>query len=375
MMSRARRIAQGFVAAAAAAVVALAGASAPVVAAPDRGNAQRELGVATYNVYLGADLTPLFAARNLQEFVAAAGGVYAQMEYTDFPRRAEAIADQIAEHEPEVVGLQEVALWQRGPLGGQLSTTYDFLPILRDALAERGLDYDPVATNVNFGTPQPVPISATEQASFLDRDVILARSDLPASALKVSNPQSALFDASLTLPSAIGPIAVPRGYSTVDVKVRGTWVRVANTHLEAFGGRSIRELQGRELIAALAGSPYPVIVLGDLNTCPENTDPCTLDDTYEDFVAAGYTDAWAERHGITGGWTSGQSATLDDPNEITHRIDYVMHRGAGVSAADVEVIGEEEDDRTGGTPNLWPSDHAGVTATIELPRPGRFPLR
>ena len=273
MMSRARRIAQGFVAAAAAAaaVVALAGASAPVVAAPDRGNAQRELGVATYNVYLGADLTPLFAARNLQEFVAAAGGVYAQMEHTDFPRRAEAIADQIAEHEPEVVGLQEVALWQRGPLGGQLSTTYDFLPILRDALAERGLDYDPVATNVDFGTPQPVPISATEQASFLDRDVILARSDLPASALKVSNPQSALFDASLTLPSAIGPIAVPRGYSTVDVKVRGTWVRVANTHLEAFGGRSIRELQGRELIAALAGSPYPVIVLGDLNTCPENT--------------------------------------------------------------------------------------------------------
>lgn len=189
----------------------------------------------------------------------------------------------------------------------------------------------------------------------------------------MSNPQSARFQATLTLPSALGPIAVPRGWSTVDVKVRGTWVRVANTHLEAFGGRTVRERQGRELIAGLEGSPYPVVVLGDLNTCPQDTDPCTLDSTYEDFRAAGYVDAWAESHGITGGWTSGQSASLDDPDEITHRIDYVLHRGPGLRADTVEVAGEEEDDRTGGTPNLWPSDHAGVVASLELPRPGNVP--
>jgi endonuclease/exonuclease/phosphatase family metal-dependent hydrolase len=166
---------------------------------------------------------------------------------------------------------------------------------------------------------------------------------------------------------------VPRGWSTVDVKVRGSWVRVANTHLEAFGGRTVREPQGRELIAELSGSPYPVIVLGDLNTCPQATDPCAVDNTYEDFIGAGYVDSWAEVHGIAGGWTSGQSATLDDPDEITHRIDYVLHRGRGVRAVDVEVIGEEEADRTGGTPSLWPSDHAGVVATLELPRPGAAP--
>lgn len=335
------------------------------------GNSPRELTVASYNVYLGADLTPLFSPQTdtFPEFVAAAGAVYAQMERTDFPRRAEAIADQIAAHEPEVVGLQEVALWRRGPLGGGLTTTYDFLPVLLDALADRGLAYEAVATNANFGTPQPVPISATEQATFLDRDVILARTDLPSSRLKVSNPQSALFAATLTLPTPIGPLAVPRGYSTVDVRVRGSWVRVANTHLEAFGGRFVREPQGRELVAALAASPHAVILLGDLNTCPQVTDPCTQDSTYEDVVGAGFVDGWAERHGIAGGWTSGQSADLDDPDEITHRIDYVMHRGAGLRAAEVEVIGEEEADRTGGSPSLWPSDHAGVVATIELPHP------
>lgn len=370
-MSGARTTRRRLAAAAGAAAVVLAsGWASPAHAAPGDAASQRELGVASYNVYLGADLTPLFAAQDLGQFIAAAGAVYAQMEYTDFPRRAEAIADQIAAHEPDVVGLQEVALWRRGPQGQPLQTTYDFLPLLLDALDDRGLGYEPVAVNTNFGTPQPVPVSATEQATFLDRDVILARSDLPASRLKVSNPRSGTFDARLTLPSAIGPVPIPRGWSTVDVKVRGAWVRVANTHLEAFGGRTVRELQGQELVAELAGSPYPVIVLGDLNTCPQDSDPCTLDSTYEDFTGAGYVDAWAEVAGIAGGWTSGQTATLDGPDTISRRIDYVLHRGRGLRATAVEVIGEEEADRTGGVPSLWPSDHAGVVATIALPPPG-----
>lgn len=370
-MSQWRRFSRGVAAAAALLVAVAAGPAGPQAQAdPGHGDrSQRELTVATYNVYLGADLTPLFAAQTPAAFVAAAATVYAQMEYTDFPRRAEAIADQIAEHSPDVVGLQEVALWQTGPLGGALETRFDFLPILLDALARRGLGYRAVAVNTNFGTPQPVPISATRQASFVDRDVILVRSDLPASRLKASNPRSELFSATLTLPSAIGPIAVPRGWSSVDLKVRGTRVRVANTHLEAFGGPTVREPQGRELIAALSDSPYPVIVLGDLNTCPQDTDPCTLDSTYEDLTGAGYVDAWAERHGIAGGWTSGQSASLDGPDTISRRIDYVLHRGPGLRAAHVEVIGEEEADRTGGSPSLWPSDHAGVVATVELPNP------
>jgi Endonuclease/Exonuclease/phosphatase family len=361
-----RRIHQLLAGAAAAALMMTA--AAPVQAAREE-RADRELSVATYNLYLGADLTPLFGATSLPDLVARAGQVYAQMVRTDFPRRAEAVADQIAEHEPSVVGLQEVALWQRGALGGDLVTTYDFLSILLDALERRGLNYEPVASNTNFAGV--LPVSATEAAAFVDRDVIIARADLPSSALKVTNPQSVTFDAMLTLPTGIPGLSfdVPRGYSTVDVKVRGTWVRIANTHLEAFGGRTVRELQGRELIEDLSLSPYAVIVVGDLNTCPQDSDPCTLDSTYEDFIQARYVDAWADVHGIAGGWTSGQSADLDDPNQITHRIDYVLHRGAGMSTESVEVIGEEEDDRTGGAPSLWPSDHAGVVADLRLPHP------
>jgi hypothetical protein len=143
-MGRVRRFGAGLAAVVSALLVMVSLASPPAQANPD-GSSQRDLTVATYNVYLGADLTPLFTAPNLPAFVAAAGAVYAQMESTDFPRRAEAVANQIAAHDPEVVGLQEVALWQKGPLGGPLTTTYDFLPLLLDALAARGLDYEPVA--------------------------------------------------------------------------------------------------------------------------------------------------------------------------------------------------------------------------------------
>jgi hypothetical protein len=59
-------------------------------------HAKRQLTVATYNLYLGADLTPLFAASSPEELVQRAGQVYANVVKTDFPSRATAIAELLA---------------------------------------------------------------------------------------------------------------------------------------------------------------------------------------------------------------------------------------------------------------------------------------
>jgi len=93
----------------------------------------------TYNLYLGADLAPLFAAPPGPGPVAAAGQVYNQVVQTDFPARAEVIAREIVEESPAVVGLQEVALWQTAPLGdpAALRPAYDFLEILLAELRAR----------------------------------------------------------------------------------------------------------------------------------------------------------------------------------------------------------------------------------------------
>jgi hypothetical protein len=91
--------------------------------------------------------------------------------------------------------------------------------------------------------------------------------DRPAQlAAKVSNPESHNFSATLVIPSAIPGAELPgplRGWSAVDVKVRGKTVRFVNTHLEAFSV-VVRNQQARELATALAGSAPPVVLVGDL---------------------------------------------------------------------------------------------------------------
>lgn len=276
---------------------------APSVAAPPS-KPQRRFNVMTYNVYLGADFAPIFAAPPGPPLVAAAAAVYDQMVRTDFPQRAQAIAAQVAEHHPELIGLQEVALWQTGPLSdpSQLQPTYDFQEILLDAFADHGLAYQPVATNVNFGGA--LPISATTLASFSDRDVILARSDLPPSRLEISNPSAHTFQAMLPLSIGGNPILVPRGWSTVDVTYRGASYRFANTHLEAFHP-GVRAAQALELAAALSASPLPVVLAGDLNSLPTDATGA-----YGIMLGSGFVDSWVDAMDGLPGFTSGQSAEL-----------------------------------------------------------------
>ena len=321
------------------------------------GHAGRHLGVATYNLYLGADFTPLFTATSQEELVQRAGQVYANVVKTDFPSRAEAIARLLADDPPDVAGLQEVALWETGPIGGQLQPSYDFLRLLLDALARHGLAYRPVAVNANF--TGSLPISATTAARFTDRDVVIARAGRRAP--EVRNPDSHNFAAALVIPTAIPGLSftVLRGWSTVDVKLRGRTVRFANTHLEAFS-TDARNAQARELAAALAQSRHPVVLVGDLNSRPDDAAGA-----YGTFQAAGYADAWVAVHGPEGGFTSGQSELLDNvPSLIDHRIDYVLYQPGHVRAVAAEVIGEELGDRT--SAGLWPSDHAGVVAALRL---------
>ena len=325
--------------------------------------AQRHLRVATYNLYLGADLTPLFSAASPQELVQRAGQIYANVVRTDFPSRAEAIAKLLAADPPDVAGLQEVSLWETGPISGPLRPSYDFLELLLAALARHGLTYRPVATNVNF-TSDPTPISTTTAARLTDRDVIIVRTGLSSSRLKVSNPESHNFTATLVIPSAIPGLSfrVPRGWSAVDVKVRGKRVRFVNTHLEAFSV-AVRNQQARELAVALAGSADPVVLVGDLNSAPDDSAGA-----YRTFAAAGYVDAWVVAHGPEGGFTAGQTELLDNvPSKLDHRVDYVLYQPRGVEAVAAEVIGEELEDRTAA--GLWPSDHAGVVATLHLAHP------
>src|SRR5262249_53670063 len=68
-----------------------------------------------------------------------------------------------------------------------------------------------------------------------DRDVLLARTDLRTSELKLTNVQARHFDTNLEFTSPVlGNLVIPQGWISVDARVRGKQFRLITTHLDGF---------------------------------------------------------------------------------------------------------------------------------------------
>lgn len=347
----------------------------PLSAAPASAGTATSLKVMTRNLYLGAELGPLFTVTSFPELLQRVGVAWATVQATDFPERAEALADEIAEFDPHVVGLQEVELWRSqipgdGPASPATTVEFDFLALLLDALEARGRDYEPVAVVTNFDTEAPrLDFSSPnflQDIRLTDRDVILARADLPASVFSTTNGQGARFVQNLSLVGPVlGEIVVFRGWTAVDATIRGRTVRIVNTHLERLSP-VVQIAQGQEILAGPGSTSLPVVLLGDLNSAagaggvPGESDT----PTYANMLAAGFADAWSVKHGDDPGFTCCHAEDLLNLEPtLTERIDFVLLRG-DIAVSTVVRIGHEVDDRT--PSGLWPTDHAGVMAVLRV---------
>jgi endonuclease/exonuclease/phosphatase family metal-dependent hydrolase len=322
----------------------------------------RQVTVMTRNLYLGTDLNPIFGAPTLPALFAAVGAGWAQVQSNDFPARAEAVADEIAAAKPDLVGLQEAELYRTDvPPDGSATpaenVAYDFIGLLVDALAQRGLSYEPVSVFNGTDIELPAGLPPTLDVRFTDRVALLAGTDEKTADLKLSNPQFGTYPTALTLPTVAGPITAPRGWVSVDVKLRGRSFRFINTHLEAFSP-FVRNPQAAELLAGPAATNLPVVAVGDFNSGPGG-DPTA----YGILLGGGLSDAWPSANGI--GLTCCHATDLHNSSPaLTKRVDLVLTRG-GLETVSADVVGEDPSDRT--PTGLWPSDHAGVVATLRLP--------
>jgi endonuclease/exonuclease/phosphatase family metal-dependent hydrolase len=252
----------------------------------------------------------------------------------------------------------------------QRAVVYDFVDILLDALEARGLHYQVVARVVNndlefpmYTGTGPLPF---DDIRYTDQDVILARADVA-----VTNPVARNFAAAV--PLAIGGVQVQlrRGWVAVDADVGGHLIRFANSHLEVQTFRPVQEAQARELTSWLADSPLPVVLVGDFNSAANADAPAAnRTDSYNILLGAGYFDIWTRGNGQEAGLTCCQAPNLRNPtSELTQRLDLILVNqklNHFVGGAQMDVVGEESADRT--PSGLWPSDHAGVVATLHLPR-------
>jgi endonuclease/exonuclease/phosphatase family metal-dependent hydrolase len=356
------------------AVILILAVLVPWSARPVSAASDPVLKVMTRNLYLGADLGPVLAVTSFGELVQEVGTAWAKVQATDFPVRAEALADEIAWFDPHVVGLQEVELWRSqipgdGPVSAAATVEFDFLELLLDALAARGSHYEPVAVVTNFDLEAPrldvTSPNFLQDIRLTDRDVILARTDLPSSVFSVSNGQGARFAANLSIAGPVlGEVVLSRGWTAVDATIQGRTVRIVNTHLERLSPFH-QVAQGQEILDGPAATALPVVLLGDLNSAagagavPGESDT----PTYANMIADGFSDAWSVKRGGDGFTCCHAEDLLNVEPTLTERIDFVLVRGT-IAIAAATRVGEEEDDRT--PSGLWPSDHAGVSAVLRL---------
>jgi endonuclease/exonuclease/phosphatase family metal-dependent hydrolase len=350
-------------------VFVLATVPAPAPAAPRVRATARFM---PYNVYLGANLQPLFTAPDLPELIRRAAAIFAHLDLVDFNVRAVAIAQQIIEQEPDVVSLQEVSLWQTSPTTtpGELTTKYDFLTILLTELERRGHPYRAVSVSDNFRGTLPIDFVGT-LGTYTDRNALIVRADVPASELSTSNPMNGVFGTALPVSLAGTPILVTRGWASADVTIRTNTYRIFDTHFEAFSNQ-VRLGQVGELARIMSSSPHPTVLAGDVNLFPRGVREIDRDG-WDLLKDEGFRDAWIVAECFEPRFTAGQTDDLDNaPSNLDNTVDYVLF-DKDFEAQPVEgacdIAGEELDDRTDTTPALWPSDHAAVVVEMHIPKP------
>ncbi len=154
------------------------------------------------------------------------------------------------------------------------------------------------------------------------------------------------------------------GWALVDVNVEGQSFRFVSTHLESFLP-GVQLAQVNQLFAGPLKTDLPVVLVGDFNAVTFFQQTAT----YAHITAAGFTDAWAVA-GFGAGFTCCQQEDLcNATSRLSSRIDLVFFNGR-FSCIDVDIVGEDPLDRVVSEKawcgSIWPSDHAGVVATLEL---------
>jgi endonuclease/exonuclease/phosphatase family metal-dependent hydrolase len=336
----------------------------------------------TRNLYLGADLTPAIGAPSLEAFVAANGQILREVTANDFPVRAKGLADEILEKKPDLIGLQEVALWRTGPVNfevlqkGPSATTvrYDYLQELLGELNKGRTNYEVVISQPEFdfeapadedGNPATGPDGADINGRLTMRDVILARH---GAGVQTANASAGHFANLLPVEILGKQVPVTRGWVDTDAKVRGShWFRFVDTHLEAFDPASLvpsfRAKQAAELVApgGPATSSLPVVLVGDLNS-DDDTVSAGDQQAYRTLLEAGMVERSTDdplgcclNSTLLAEGAGGSEADFD------HQVDHIMTRNPDeVLLRDSSVTGLQP------VNGFWDSDHGGLFSALRF---------
>lgn len=375
-------------------------------------SAAADIDVMTQNQYLGTDLAPVLQAAmavpfDPVAFNAAVVTALQQVAASKPAERARALAANIAQRNPDVVGLQEAYRFDCLPLTAPAAGEACDHPALKAAFTDQLVNtldalrgrYVPAGqvTEMKLAAPQGIPFTTDGLhyglLTLADRDAILVRAD-HAPATPVAVPGCRVSDQgcnfangpygppTLPLPGGLGTLSIERGFVAVDLTVRGRSYRVFNTHLEQRmldpslpETRLLQVLQAGELLQAVVQTmpvDRKVLVIGDFNSDPADPviplpGPGTAPTPYMVFAGNGFTDAWLMRPQGTLGYSCCQLADLGNARSALYeRIDLIFSLTPPSRVVDMKLLGATVGDKTrpNGHGGLWPSDHASLAAKL-----------
>ena len=351
--------------------------------------------VMTRNVYLGGDITrPIRAAegRTGGDALLALGHANHELrgivDRTDFHVRAGLLAKEIASTRPDLIGLQEVAMWRSGPLEldhiGQPNATmvdYDYLQLLLSALQDRDVGYDVVQVQQASDVEAPAftgdPLTGPAESA----------AGRPAHRLRCDLAPDLVVGGDLRPRWRPVPAAHPAHARRWLVRVRAR-IRLGRRHQRfrpvpvrhhspgvAECGRGAGAGAGagqrcRAWICFADGHRLRLQFRSHRRRHPTGR-TVARSSTYDLLTGLGFRDAWLDRAAGSGpGFTATLGELVNDPSAaaLGRRLDLVLARDAGkvrIRARGGTITGAETTDRDAAT-GLWPSDHAGVVVQLEL---------
>lgn len=340
------------VAAGALGVLALAAPAAHAASKPNR-----DVKVMTRNLYLGADLIPLAVQPDRASFEQAAAARFQTVLKNDFPTRAKAIAAEIAKEKPDLVGLQEAAIWKRSPDGvkdGDATpatlTVYDAVAELTKQLRARKMSYKVVVKRPWFDYEAPTALGY--DVRLTQQDVVLARTGRGAR-VSLGKSFKGGFTDTFDVNTQVGLARSPRGWAGVDAKIGGRSFRFVTTHLEAYDPKIADKQMTQLLKQVLASKKRQSILVGDFNSDPKDAAPTA----YRTALSAGFFNPFPRR--ATCCFDEDLSLTT---KKLTTWIDHIIVRPKAKLLRSI-IVGSRPSSRVGG---LWPSDHAGIAGTLRL---------
>jgi len=370
-----------------------------------------EIDVMTQNQYLGTDLTPVITAPPAEvsaRVVEALENVAASLPAERLARLAKLVRDR----SPHVLVLNEAFAYSCDDVAGTPATEgcgnqriagafVDFLAATEGNLGDRYVTKARVRNFAIAGLPFVID-GRLAYLTVLDRDAILVRSDVAATAApvpvglsgcRVSLEGCNYLPEPFTIVTALGPVAIERGFAAVDLAVDGKPYRVFGTHLEVRKivpgpagepTRVLQRLQAAQLaqtaLALPAAPGTTTLIMGDINSDPRDgsgtlpTPVGPLPPPYAIFASSGFTDVWTLRPGTgtaKGGPVAGYSCCQAEDlsnHKSAHdeRIDVIFARIAPKKVKDARLLGVSVADKTWPPGvGLWPSDHASVAARLQ----------